>query len=66
MSIQVTELLALPVSERVDIMLKVWESLQDNNKFALSQEQEQELDRRIDNFERGSTKGKSWADVKNS
>jgi putative addiction module component (TIGR02574 family) len=57
--------LALPSRERLELVGRLWESLQmDPEAFPLTEEQRQTLDRREQEMEKDPQLGSSWQDVK--
>jgi putative addiction module component (TIGR02574 family) len=64
-SVTVEDVLCLPVSEREKIAEAIWESLVEaEGAFALSLEQEAELDHRIALYESDPTAVSSWQEVR--
>ena len=58
------ELLQLSIAERIQLAEDLWDSvLQSSNEILLSDEQKQELDRRLARFD-SQTSSSSWGDVK--
>lgn len=59
-----TRLRNLPIDERIKLVQDLWDSISiDQNKLSLSDEQKEELDRRIDAFEIDKCKGRLAKDV---
>jgi len=61
--IQLQEILELSVAERILMIEKIWDSI-DHNKLAVPDTHKQELDRRLDRYNRGETTFVSWDDIK--
>jgi putative addiction module component (TIGR02574 family) len=65
MAIKVSELLALPVEERLKLVEVLWESVAEcPEALELTVAQKQELDRRLEAYERNPSAGVPWADIK--
>jgi len=61
MSIPPLNIASMTVDERLSLMDRLWESLQqDPDALRLSAAQEAELDRRLDEIDRGDSSGRSW------
>jgi putative addiction module component (TIGR02574 family) len=59
------ELEALPPAVRLQVVLGVWESLEDEpDAFALSEAEAEELDRRYASHLSGESRAVPWSDVK--
>ena len=59
-----TRLRNLPIDERIKLVQDLWDSISvDQNKLSLTDEQKEELDRRIDAFEIDKGKGRLAKDV---
>jgi len=55
----------LSIAERIQLAEDLWDSiLQQQEELPLSQAQQQELERRLENHEKNPTNGSSWEDVK--
>ncbi len=55
----------LSIAERIQLPEDLWDSIvQQQEKIPLSQAQQQELDRRLENYKQNPTNGSSWEDVK--
>ncbi|MBO1047815.1 MULTISPECIES: addiction module protein [Dolichospermum] len=55
----------LSIAERIQLAEDLWDSiLEQQEELPLSQAQQQELERRLENYEKNSTTGSSWEDVK--
>ena len=64
-TVTVEDVLGLPIPEREKIAEAIWESLVEvEGAFALSQEQEEELDRRLALYESDPTAVSSWQEVR--
>ncbi|MBS3950317.1 MAG: addiction module protein [Peptococcaceae bacterium] len=54
----------LPIDERIRLVQDLWDSISaDQNQLSLTDEQKEELDRRIDAFEADKNKGRLAKDV---
>lgn len=62
--IKMQEILDLSVEERILMIEKIWESIDDLNDINLPETHEQELDKRLSRYEKGDTKFVSWDDIK--
>ncbi|AFY42143.1 addiction module protein [Nostoc sp. PCC 7107] len=59
------EISELSISERIQLAEDLWDSiLTDSNAVTLSEEQKQELDRRLELHHQNPTRGSSWEQVK--
>ncbi|MEA5553855.1 addiction module protein [Anabaena cylindrica UHCC 0172] len=55
----------LSIAERIQLAEDLWDSiLEQQEELPLSQAQQQELDRRLENYKKNPTNGSSWEDVK--
>ena len=55
----------LSIAERIQLAEDLWDSiLEQQEELPLSQAQQQELERRLENYEKNPTTGSSWEDVK--
>jgi putative addiction module component (TIGR02574 family) len=55
----------LPVSERVDLVERIWDSIvEDQSQFELTDAQKAELDHRLAADREAPDRGASWNDVK--
>lgn len=65
MAVKVSELLALPVHERLKLVEVLWESVAEcPEALELTVAQKQELDRRLEAYERNPDAGVPWAEIK--
>jgi putative addiction module component (TIGR02574 family) len=62
--IKMQEILELSVAERILMIEKIWDSI-DHNNIETPESNKEELDRRLDRYEKGETKFYSWNDIKN-
>ena len=65
--VDLKEILKLSVPERIEMVEAIWDSIAESNEIkpiALTDEQEQEIDRRIERHERGEGKSFSWDELK--
>jgi len=59
------EIAELSIAERIQLAEDLWDSiLEQQEELPLSQAQQQELERRLENYEKNPTNGSSWEDVK--
>lgn len=64
-SLSVSDILKLPVAERVRLAQALWESIAAvPDAVTLSEAQRQELDRRWADYEKDPSLGAPWADVR--
>ena len=64
-SVSVSDILKLPVAERVRLAQALWESIAAvPDAVTLSEAQRQELDRRWEAYEKDPSLGSPWADVR--
>ncbi|HEY9693036.1 MAG TPA: addiction module protein [Oculatellaceae cyanobacterium] len=55
----------LSVAERIQLAEDLWDSIsQQQEELPLSEAQQQELDRRLENYQENPTNGSSWEEVK--
>ena len=55
----------LSIAERIQLAEDLWDSiLEQQEELPLSPAQQQELERRLENYEKNPTTGSSWEDVK--
>lgn len=55
----------LSIAERIQLAEDLWDSiLKEQEELPLSQAQQQELDRRLENYKKNPTNGCSWEEVK--
>ncbi len=55
----------LSIAERIQLAEDLWDSiLEQQEELPLIQAQQQELERRLENYEKNPTNGSSWEDVK--
>lgn len=65
MNTAVTEILELSISERLQIVEDIWDSIaSDASDLPLSEELCSELDLRLEEFEENPDEGISWAELK--
>lgn len=57
------EILALPVSQRMELAAKIWESIKPQ-EIELTEEHRRILDERIKAYEANPTEGRPWEEVK--
>lgn len=61
----ISELKKLSIAERILIVEELWDSIAaENEKIQLSDEQRDELDKRIADYDLSPEEGYSWAEVK--
>ncbi|BAY10829.1 addiction module protein [Calothrix sp. NIES-2098] len=59
------EIYELSVAERIQLAEDLWDSiLEQQEELPLSQAQQQELDRRLENYKTNPASGSSWEEVK--
>jgi putative addiction module component (TIGR02574 family) len=64
-SIRLSDVLELPVSERLKLVEAIWDSIADAPEvLELSEAQRLELDRRLAEYERNPSSGSPWSEVK--
>ncbi|MDP9079820.1 MAG: addiction module protein [Bacteroidota bacterium] len=61
--IKMQEILELSVAERILMIEKIWDSI-DHNNLEMPENHKEELDQRLDRYEKGETKFYSWTDIK--
>lgn len=62
---QLNEISKLSLSERIQLVEDIWDSIAADSKAVLVTEaQKQELDRRLDNYAKNPQAGSSWEEVK--
>jgi putative addiction module component (TIGR02574 family) len=55
----------LSVAERIQLAEDLWDSiLEQQEEIPLTEAQKQELDRRLENYQKNPTTGSNWEDVK--
>ncbi|MBN4002107.1 addiction module protein [Nostoc sp. LPT] len=55
----------LSIAERIQLAEDLWDSiLEQQEELPLSSTQQQELDRRLENYKKNPTSGSSWEEVK--
>jgi putative addiction module component (TIGR02574 family) len=57
------DILKLSVPERIMLVEAVWDSISDDQSPALTDEQEAEIGRRLDAFERNPRAALTWSDI---
>ena len=57
------EILEMSVAERILMIEKIWDSI-DPNTIPLSKAHEQELERRLDRYQKGETTFVTWDSIK--
>lgn len=59
------EISDLSIAERIQLAEDLWDSILDNQEeLTLSEAQEQELDRRLEQYQQDPTVGSTWEEVK--
>ncbi|HEY6832378.1 MAG TPA: addiction module protein [Pseudolabrys sp.] len=58
------ELMRLPATERVEIALELWDSVEESDLPPLTPEQMEEIDRRIAEHERDPSRAIPWEEVR--
>jgi putative addiction module component (TIGR02574 family) len=65
MSVQLAEILSLPVEERIKLVEDIWDSIAaESEAVKLSAEQRAELDRRIERYKRDPSGTIPWESIK--
>jgi putative addiction module component (TIGR02574 family) len=63
--ITMADILELPVDERIELVQNIWDSLRDvPDAIELTDEQKQELDRRLEEHRRNPATAIPWAEVR--
>jgi putative addiction module component (TIGR02574 family) len=65
--VDLKEILTLSVPERITIIEKIWDSIDqetDAKHLELTKEREEEILRRLDQYEKGKSKTYTWEEVK--
>lgn len=65
--IDLKEIKKLSVAERVQLVEAIWDSIEEgafNKHFPITKEQQDEIERRLDRYERGESKVYTWEEVK--
>ncbi len=58
------ELRELPISQRVQLVEDIWDSIaEDQGALSVTQTQKNELDRRLENYQRDGEQGRKASDV---
>jgi putative addiction module component (TIGR02574 family) len=63
--IKMQEILDLSVAERISIIEKIWESIEAVDDIKVTEAIEEELDKRLNRYNKGETKFYSWDEIKN-
>ena len=59
-----SEILQLPVAERVHLVEAIWDSIvEDEASFELTDAQKEELDRRLARHQENPRRGKTWDEI---
>ena len=59
------EISELSIAERIQLAEDLWDSILDSqDELSLSEAQKQELDRRLEQYQRDPTAGSTWEEVK--
>ena len=62
--VDLSEILRLPVSDRIDVVQQIWDSVAaDADSVPLTQEQREELDRRLKDHEENPDDVVEWSEV---
>lgn len=65
MSLNLAEVMKLPVEERLKLVESIWNSIAEfPDSLELTEAQRQELDRRLDAYEANPTAGIPWSELK--
>ena len=55
----------LSIAERLALVEAIWDSIAEENEcFELTDEQRQELDRRLESFRANPSQGRTWEEIK--
>jgi putative addiction module component (TIGR02574 family) len=55
----------LSIADRLSLVQEIWDSIaEDNEYFELTDEQRQELDRRLESFRANPSQGRTWEEIK--
>ncbi|HYW73560.1 MAG TPA: addiction module protein [Pyrinomonadaceae bacterium] len=55
----------LSISDRILLVEQIWDSIaEENEAFDLSDEQKEELDRRLNSPRNGSRQGRTWSEIR--
>ena len=55
----------LSLPERIALVEEIWDSIaEDNGCFELTEDQKQELDRRLESFRTNPSQGRTWEEIK--
>ena len=55
----------LSIPERLALVEEIWDSIaEETNYFELTDEQRQELDRRLESFRANPSQGRTWEEIK--
>jgi putative addiction module component (TIGR02574 family) len=60
----ILELKKLTVTERLELIGELWDSIEAEEQPELSKEQLIELDKRLASYEKDGNKGKPWSEIK--
>ena len=61
--IKMQEILNLSVEERIQVIGKIWESIDDTNEIKTAGAIEEELDKRLERYNKGETRFFSWGEI---
>lgn len=62
---QLNEISKLSLSERIQLVEDIWDSIAaDSKSILIAETQKQELDRRLENYAKNPHAGSSWEEVK--
>jgi len=65
MAVAIKELMDMDVADRIDLALKLWESIPDKSiNITISKSDEQELNNRYKEYQQNPNTGKSWEEIK--
>ncbi|MDO3641801.1 MAG: addiction module protein [Mucilaginibacter sp.] len=62
--VKMQEILDLSVDERLSMIEKIWDSI-DQTNIPVPESHKQELDRRLERFEKGETTFVTWESIRN-
>ena len=64
-TINFTELLELPINERLRLVSALWDSIsEDPNSLKLTESERKLLDERMEAYMKNPTEGKPWSEIK--
>jgi putative addiction module component (TIGR02574 family) len=64
--IDISDIRKLSVEKRIEMVEAIWDSIEEDTlgkQFPLTKEQEEEIERRLERYERGESKLYTWEEV---